>query len=318
MADSHSSGQQQQQQQQQEQQQHSETTDSPKDNTPSSVPLASTLTSTSSSSFYNSLDLEAETVQATTSPLLKQQQQQQQQQQPSLSVSSTSLPSPSSSPPSFAKTPTTPTEPTTTSTSPLNPSKFGTKKIRTGGTGSKISQRISALAAGKTENGSDQHTVTASTSVSNPADGGDGRTTPDPADYPDSFFEDLLRSDQTTISRSFTTMPKPTPRNTTLTHSSTMPLQTSRFGTKIGGTKNDTTTTTNGTTNENDTPVELSGDLEEDLKRLQVELAKTKEVKVKAEADAKAQRLAVMSLKTEVQLVRNVLKRKETELGDVK
>ena len=61
-----------------------------------------------------------------------------------------------------------------------------------------------------------------------------------------------------------------------------------------------------------------SGDLEEDLKRLQAELAKTKDTKAKAEADAKAQRVTVMSLKTEVQLVRNVLKRRETELGDVK
>lgn len=58
--------------------------------------------------------------------------------------------------------------------------------------------------------------------------------------------------------------------------------------------------------------------MEEDLKRLQLELAKTKETKTKAEADAKAQRVTVMSLKTEVQLVRNVLKRRETELGDSK
>lgn len=58
--------------------------------------------------------------------------------------------------------------------------------------------------------------------------------------------------------------------------------------------------------------------MEEDLKRLQNELAKTKDTKSKAEADAKAQRVTVMSLKTEVQLVRNVLKRRETELGDIK
>lgn len=237
-----------------------------------------------SSSFYDSLEIETELSpkvgQESSSPILKR-----------LSSSSS---------------PVSPIDkPSITSTSPLNTSKFGSKKVRAGG--SNIARKIELLAAGKNENGSDLHTTTSSSFVSNPSSS--GQTTPDPSDYPDSFFEDLLRSEQTTISRSFSTMPKPTPRKTTPTTSSSMPLQTSKFGGKGSD--------TNGTTNGDDTLV-LSGDLEEDLKRLQTELTKTKEVKAKAEADAKAQRVTVMSLKTEVQLVRNVLKRRETELGDVK
>ncbi|KFH66868.1 hypothetical protein MVEG_07393 [Podila verticillata NRRL 6337] len=250
------------------------------------TPTTSPTPSAPSSSFYDSLEIETELSpkdQETPAPILKQ--------------------APSTS------TPVSPIDkPSITSTSPLNTSKFGSKKIRAGG--SNIARRIELLAAGKNENGSDLHTTTSSSFVSNPESS--GQTTPDPSDYPDSFFEDLLRSEQTTISRSFTTMPKPTPRKTTPTASSSMPLQ-SRFGSVKGDTN---TNGTNGTTND-DTLV-LSGDLEEDLKRLQAELAKTKDIKAKAEADAKAQRVTVMSLKTEVQLVRNVLKRRETELGDVK
>ncbi|KAF9305611.1 hypothetical protein BGZ74_009559 [Mortierella antarctica] len=230
-----------------------------------------------SSSFYDSLEIETELSpkvdQESSSPIMKR-------------LSSTSsLVSP-------------------IDTSPLNTNKLGSKKIRAGG--SNIARRIELLAAGKNENGSDLHTTTSTSFVSNPSSS--GQTTPDPSDYPDSFFEDLLRSEQTTISRSFSTMPKPTPRKTTPTASSSMPLQTSKFG---------KTSDANGASATDDTLV-LSGDLEEDLQRLQAELTKTKEVKAKAEADAKAQRLTVMSLKTEVQLVRNVLKRRETELGDIK
>ncbi|KAG0355836.1 hypothetical protein BG005_005242 [Podila minutissima] len=230
-----------------------------------------------SSSFYDSLEIETELSpkvdQESSSPIMKR-------------LSSTSsLVSP-------------------IDTSPLNTNKLGSKKIRAGG--SNIARRIELLAAGKNENGSDLHTTTSTSFVSNPSSS--GQTTPDPSDYPDSFFEDLLRSEQTTISRSFSSMPKPTPRKTTPTASSSMPLQTSKFG---------KTSDANGASATDDTLI-LSGDLEEDLQRLQAELTKTKEVKAKAEADAKAQRLTVMSLKTEVQLVRNVLKRRETELGDIK
>ncbi|KAG0329799.1 hypothetical protein BG004_002244 [Podila humilis] len=266
--------------------------DSPATNTTSFTSgLASD--STSASSFYDSLDmdpsspvapiqaLDKETVSISTPPLSIMKQQL------SASSSSSSLLSPTE-------------KPSPTSTSPLNTSKFGSKKVRTGA-GSNISKRINMFAQGLNENGSDLHTRTASNEFIDPSG-----ATPNPSEYPDSFFEDLLREDQAPIQRSLTTMPKPTPRRTTPSASSSMPLQTSKFGTSTADSNND-----------NDTLV-LSGDLEEDLKRLQTELAKTKEVKFKAEADAKAQRVTVMSLKTEVQLVRNVLKRRETELGDAK
>ncbi|KAG0032844.1 hypothetical protein BGZ81_010006 [Podila clonocystis] len=247
----------------------------PTNNSSPSVPAPPSL------SFYDSLEIETELSpkvdQESSSPILKR-------------LSSTSSPVSPIDKPSII------------STSPLNTSKFGSKKIRAGG--SNIARKIELLAAGKNENGSDLHTTTSF--VSNP--NSSGQTTPDPSDYPDSFFEDLLRSEQTTISRSFSTMPKPTPRKTTPTTSSSMPLQNSKFG---------KASDTNVASATDDTLV-LSGDLEEDLKRLQTELTKTKEVKAKAEADAKAQRVTVMSLKTEVQLVRNVLKRRETELGDIK
>lgn len=162
------------------------------------------------------------------------------------------------------------------------------------------------LAAGKNENGSDLHTTDHTKAPSN---GGD--ITPDGTEYPDSFFEEILREDhQASLSRSSTTIPKPTPRSTTLTSKASMPLRLPSSPSR---------NSTAAATGEDAEPAFVpSGDMEEDLKRLQNELAKTKDTKSKAEADAKAQRVTVMSLKTEVQLVRNVLKRRETELGDVK
>ncbi|KAF9961279.1 hypothetical protein BGZ72_004200 [Mortierella alpina] len=217
--------------------------------------------------------------------------------------------------PATPATPTTPTTPSSPSLADSNvtrsdTNKFGAKKIRVN-PGSNISRRITMLAAGKNENGSDLHTTDHTSAPSS------GQITPDPSDYPDSFFEELLREDQTTLARSFTTMPKPASRPTsTLTSKNSLPSKlpstngTSRYSTSSVASK------------DGDAMAEPafvpSGDLEEDLKRLQAELAKTKDTKAKAEADAKAQRVTVMSLKTEVQLVRNVLKRRETELGDVK
>ncbi|KAG0267297.1 hypothetical protein BGZ95_002868, partial [Linnemannia exigua] len=267
--------------------------------TPSSTlqETASSPSSPAPTSFYDGLDLELEGE--------------------SLSQS-TSSPSPSPPPPSSLPTPTasTPTAATAaaaesssgvstdSNVSPSTTNRFGAKKMRTN-PGSNISRRITMLAAGKNENGSDLHTTEHTKA---PSLLGDGEITPDGSEYPDSFFEEILRSDQTTLSRSFTTMPKPTPRSTTLTSKTSMPLRlpSSSINSAAAG-------------GEDTEPAFVpSGDVEDDLKRLQAELTKTKETKTKAEADAKAQRVTVMSLKTEVQLVRNVLKRRETELGDVK
>ncbi|KAF9136798.1 hypothetical protein BGX30_010857 [Mortierella sp. GBA39] len=218
------------------------------------------------------------------------------------------LPSTATRPTSAAVTPATVESASGVSTdsnvSPSTTNRFGAKKARAN-PGSNISRRITMLAAGKNENGSDLHTTDHTKA---PLNGGD--ISPDGTEYPDSFFEEILREDhQASLSRSSSAIPKPTPRSTTLTSKTSMPLRLpSTF-------KNSTT----ATTGEDAEPAFLpSGDIEEDLKRLQTELAKTKDTKSKAEADAKAQRVTVMSLKTEVQLVRNVLKRRETELGDVK
>ncbi|KAF9967163.1 hypothetical protein BGZ70_010563 [Mortierella alpina] len=217
-------------------------------------------------------------------------------------------------------TPTTPTTPSFTSVdsnaTSSDTNRFGAKKIRVN-PGSNISRRITMLAAGKNENGSDLHTTD---HASAPDIGSSsGQTTPDPSEYPDSLFEELLRQDQTTLSRSFTTMPKPASRPTsTLTSKHSLP---SKLPSTNGGSSRYSTSTMaskDGDATVAEPAFVPSGDLEEDLKRLQAELAKTKDTKAKAEADAKAQRVTVMSLKTEVQLVRNVLKRRETELGDVK
>ncbi|KAG9068046.1 hypothetical protein KI688_011637 [Linnemannia hyalina] len=225
---------------------------------------------------------------------------------------STSSPSPSPPLPSTATRPTSATVTpatmesasgisTDSNVSPSTTNRFGAKKARAN-PGSNISRRITMLAAGKNENGSDLHTTDHTRALLN---GGD--ISPDGTEYPDSFFEEILREDhQASLSRSSSTIPKPTPRSTTLTSKTSMPLRLP-------------STLKNSTAGEDAEPAFLpSGDIEEDLKRLQTELAKTKDTKSKAEADAKTQRVTVMSLKTEVQLVRNVLKRRETELGDVK
>ncbi|KAF9272566.1 hypothetical protein BGZ68_002300 [Mortierella alpina] len=223
--------------------------------------------------------------------------------------------------PATPVTPTTPTAPTTPSSTLAennvtrsDTNKYGAKKIRVN-PGSNISRRITMLASGKNENGSDLHTTdhTSAPDIGSSS----GQLTPDPSDYPDSFFEELLREDQTTLSRSFTTMPKPASRPTsTLTSKNSLP---SKLPSTNGSSRYSTSSVISKDGDAMAEPAFVpSGDLEEDLKRLQAELAKTKDTKAKAEADAKAQRVTVMSLKTEVQLVRNVLKRRETELGDVK
>ncbi|KAF9922999.1 hypothetical protein FBU30_006880 [Linnemannia zychae] len=189
---------------------------------------------------------------------------------------------------------------TDSNVSPSTTNRFGPKKSVRAPTGSNISRRITMLAAGKNENGSDLYTTAHTRAPS-----------PDGSEYPDSFFEEILREDQAnSLARANGAIPKPTPRSThTSQHSMPMrlPSSTSVHSTAI---------TAGG--DDSEPAFVPSGDMEEDLKRLQAELAKTKETKSKAEADAKAQRITVMSLKTEVQLVRNVLKRRETELGDVK
>ncbi|KAF9194905.1 hypothetical protein BGZ50_005538 [Haplosporangium sp. Z 11] len=224
-----------------------------------------------------------------------------------LEIEAPPTPSPSHTPSPLDVTPSSVTDRNTgsssTSATATAASKFGSKKIRVS-PGSNISRRITMLASGKNENGSDEHTTDHAKAPSS------GQTTPDPSDYPDSFFEELLREDQTTLSRSFTTMPKSTsttPRNSMLASKTSMPV---RLPSQSPSGSNDDAASDGGFVS--------TGDLEEDLKRLQTELAKTKDTKAKAEAEAKAQRVTVMSLKTEVQLVRNVLKRRETELGDVK
>ncbi|KAF9117065.1 hypothetical protein BGX27_005615 [Mortierella sp. AM989] len=237
---------------------------------------SSIATTAVASSFYSGLELELDTPHSSSS---------------SLPTTTPSSPSFFSEEPSFSN-PTSPTG-----------SIFGSKKIRVN-PGSNISRRITMLASGKNENNSDLYTTGHTKAPDN------GPESPDPADYPDSFFEELLRQDQTTVSRSASTMPKPTPRPTTNMYSKnsqSIKSPTNYKGTAAAG---------------NDAPSEpaftSSGDTEEDLRRLETELAKAKETKSKAEADAKSQRVTVMSLKTEIQLVRNVLKRRETELGDVK
>ncbi|KAG0293811.1 hypothetical protein BGZ96_002261 [Linnemannia gamsii] len=233
-------------------------------------------------SFYDGLDLDLEGA--------------------SLTQSTTS---PSPSPPLPSTTQSASAESGVSNDSNVSPSttnRFGAKKVRVN-PGSNISRRITMLAAGKNENGSDLHT----NDHTKAPWGGD--TTPDGSEYPDSFFEEILREDQANLSRSSTTIPKPTPRSTTLTSKTSMPLRL----------PSSTSKNSTAATGEDAEPAFVSsGDVEDDLKRLQAELTKTKDTKSKAEADAKAQRVTVMSLKTEVQLVRNVLKRRETELGDVK
>ncbi|KAF8936467.1 hypothetical protein BGZ47_009481 [Haplosporangium gracile] len=248
-------------------------------------------------SFYDGLDLDLEgasLTQSTSSP----------SPSPPLPSAATAAtrPTPAATPASVESTSGVSTD---SNVSPSNTNRFGAKKMRAN-PGSNISRRITMLAAGKNENGSDLHTTDHTKAPSN---GGD--ITPDGTEYPDSFFEEILREDQQmALTRSSTTIPKPTSRPTTLTSKTSMPLRlpSSAF-------KNSTTTATGDDVEPAFVP---SGDMEEDLKRLQAELTKTKDIKIKAEADAKAQRVTVMSLKTEVQLVRNVLKRRETELGDVK
>ncbi|KAF9279045.1 hypothetical protein BGZ88_000212 [Linnemannia elongata] len=262
--------------------------------------LQETTTSPSSpspapNSFYDGLDLELEGASLTEST-----------SSPSPSPSPP-LPSTSTRPASAATTPATVESNSGVSTdsnvSPSTTNRFGAKKVRTN-PGSNISRRITMLAAGKNENGSDLHTTDHTKAPSNSDD-----ISLDGTEYPDSFFEEILREDhQASLSRSSTTIAKPTPRSTTLTSKASMPIRLPS-----------STSKTAAATGEDAEPAFVpSGDMEEDLKRLQSELAKTKDTKSKAEADAKAQRVTVMSLKTEVQLVRNVLKRRETELGDVK
>ncbi|KAF9086385.1 hypothetical protein BGX29_001425, partial [Mortierella sp. GBA35] len=265
--------------------------------TPSSSPQETPLPSPAPTSFYDGLDLDLEGVSSSIQPT---------------SVSSTASSSPQSTPvptatPSQSTTTTTTTTPaadsnqsgvsTDSNVTPSSTNRFGAKKIRVN-PGSNISRRITMLASGKNENGSDLHTndhVKAPTL-------GSGETTPDGSEYPDSFWEEILRSDQTTLARSSTSMPKPTPRSTTLTSKTSMPLRPPSTSTSVAA-------TAAGTAGDDvEAAFVASGDVEEDLKRLQAELVKTKETKSKAEADAKAQRVTVMSLKTEVQLVRNVLK----------
>ncbi|CAO3568225.1 unnamed protein product [Mortierella alpina] len=262
--------------------------------TPARAPAAA-------ASFYNSLELDLES------------------SSPSPSLSHTRTDTQDIDPvPATPATPTTPTTPSSTSVdsnvTSSETNRFGAKKIRVN-PGSNISRRITMLAAGKNENGSDLHTTD---HASAPDIGSSsGQTTPDPSEYPDSLFEELLRQDQTTLSRSFTTMPKPTSRPTsTLTSKNSLP---SKLPSANGSSRYSTSSMASKDGDAVAEPAFVpSGDLEEDLKRLQAELTKTKDTKAKAEADAKAQRVTVMSLKTEVQLVRNVLKRRETELGDVK
>ncbi|KAF9899038.1 hypothetical protein BX616_003342 [Lobosporangium transversale] len=190
---------------------------------------------------------------------------------------------------------------------PSTTTKFGPKKSRVN-PGSNISRRINMLAEGKNENNSDLHTISHARASS-----ANGRLSPDLEeykDYPDSFFEEILREDQTTIARSFSTMPKSSPRPThTLVTKNSSPARLS---------SSMKSPSASGDSVASEPAFVRSDDLEEDLKRLQTELIRAKETKTKAEADAKDQRVTIMSLKTEIQMVRNVLKRRETELGDVK
>ncbi|KAF9362889.1 hypothetical protein BGX34_005296, partial [Mortierella sp. NVP85] len=233
--------------------------------------------------------------------------------------------------PSLMNTPTTPTFASATTPSSIdsfesNIPRFA-RKVRTSQQGSNISRRINMIEAGKNENNSDIHTIdTRSTQ------GSSGLESPDPSDIPDSFFEELLREDeQRTLSRSTTTASTASTPSTasssiprpTITHKSSMPLRLPS-AIKNSGMTPITTKNVNGRSKtEDDVPPSpavffKSGDPQEDLRRLEIELNRVREIKVKAEADAKSQRVAVMSLKTELQLVRNVLKRRETELGDMK
>ncbi|KAF9166692.1 hypothetical protein DFQ26_007149 [Actinomortierella ambigua] len=248
---------------------------------------------------------------------------------------------------------------------------------------SKIGRRLAMMAEGRNENGRDLPDVPSPLlpAAEQQSGGGSGSNKPpgaatsveddmadlpDGSEFPDSFWDELLRQDQTTVSRSSTTMPKKTPssipppktptsapittvpwRSTSfvnpLTGAPTTPTQTS-YNNNNNMTANSTApssatasrqtsfaslttkpsfdTVNNGIESTPTTPGEELGlavqDSQMELRVLQLELLRTKDGKVKAEEDAKSQRAAVMSLKTEVQFVRNVLKRRETELGDVK
>ncbi|KAG0228724.1 hypothetical protein BGW42_002016 [Actinomortierella wolfii] len=232
---------------------------------------------------------------------------------------------------------------------------------------SRVGRRLAAMAEGRNENGRDLDEVPpAVPSVSNKNNSksieDDLADLPDASDFPDSFWDELLRQDQTTVSRSASTMPNKSaavvhPKTPTSAPITTVPWRSTSFVNPLTGASTNTPSSVNGALNNNTTttasstapssatasrqtsfaslstkpsfdttnsgstpttPGEEISDPQMELRMLQLELLRTKDGKTKAEEDAKSQRAAVMSLKTEVQLVRNVLKRRETELGDVK
>ncbi|KAF9975905.1 hypothetical protein BGZ73_000252 [Actinomortierella ambigua] len=228
---------------------------------------------------------------------------------------------------------------------------------------SKIGRRLAMMAEGRNENGRDLPDVPllpadqVGSGSNKPSVEDDMADLPDGSEFPDSFWDEILRQDQTTVSRSATTMPKKSssssiaPKTPTSAPITTVPWRSTSFVNPLTGNAHNNMAanstapsshaasrqtsfaslstkpsfdTVNGNSIESTptTPGEElnlgAHDPQMELKVLQLELLRTKDGKVKAEEDAKNQRAAVMSLKTEVQFVRNVLKRRETELGDVK
>ncbi|KAG0222966.1 hypothetical protein BGX31_008775 [Mortierella sp. GBA43] len=285
---------------------------------PSTTPLSDTTTTTTttadaaSTSFYSNLDfdLEALPTTASTTPPLRPSQIPIaiQTSAPALSPSpSTALDRVNSASSSMA---TTPISPTSNADGFGSTPRFGSRHIRN--SASTVHRRINMLESGQNENNSSAHTRNDSLD-----------SMPDSAEVSEADLEKLLEEEeQAALSRASSRIPKPTITTTTntpapratVTHKTSMPLRlpsTIKNSNGFGMTKGDDVPPSPATF----TP---SGDAQADLRKLETEVNRLKEIKVKAENEATSQRVLIVSLKTEAQLVRNVLKRREKELEDMK
>jgi hypothetical protein len=168
------------------------------------------------------------------------------------------------------------------------------------------------LESGQNENNSNAHTRNDSLD-----------SMPDSSEVSEADLEKLLEEEeQAALSRASSRIPKPTITTTTnipapratVTHKTSMPLRlpsTIKNSNGFGMTKGDDIPPSPA-------PFTPTGDAQADLRQLETEVNRLKEIKVKAENEATSQRVLIVSLKTEAQLVRNVLKRREKELEDMK
>ncbi|KAF9980584.1 hypothetical protein BGZ65_004926 [Modicella reniformis] len=324
----------------------SSTSSTPEESSPR--PSAATITATSSSSFYNNLEFDLD-IPSTPSPsalsLLPSPSS------PQLSSRTIARPVATATTavaatatiitatrPSVLNTaiktssltsPTTPSSAVTdimspssdTNETPSSTARFGTKKprVRAGN----ISQRVNMLESGKNQNNSDLHTVDFNKSQDT-----FGLDSPDASAFPESFWEELLKEDQpVTVARAATIAAKPTTIRPIVTHKQSMPLRlpsTIKSSGIFGPTINTTLNVVKSPIKhgddddcEPDSPLYIcSGDPQEDLKQFESRLVRAKELKVKAHLDARDLRASIVALKSELEIVRNVLNRKESEVGD--